>query len=201
MKQQFSTSSLNNLIDESIENADQLKNELQTINSNETEINFADLNDDDYLPENDKPFAEKRDIIDHKEGDSVSYSYIYKKIGDLVDTGNASLQMLQSIDPDVTNPQMLAAIGSLINSIRGCISEFTKIHQQWIRFQQTLKFEKIKQENKKELIKFRKAVSTGSLEEGQQVSELFELGSTDLIEFLQWKKEKETKEKEKNEKM
>jgi len=126
---------------------------------------------------------------------------LYKKIGDLIDTGNASLQMLQSIDPDVTNPQLIAATGTLLNSIRGCISEFTKIHQQWIRFQQTLKFEKIKQENKKELIKFRKAVSTGTLENEQQVSELFELGSTDLIEFLQWKKEKEAKEKEKNEKM
>jgi len=201
MKQQFSTSSLNNLINESIDNADQLKNELQTINTENTEIDFSELEDDDYLPENDKPFAEKHDLIDHKSGDSVPYTYIYKKIGDLIDTGNASLQMLQSIDPDVTNPQLIAATGTLLNSIRGCISEFTKIHQQWIRFQQTLKFEKIKQENKKELIKFRKAVSTGTLENEQQVSELFELGSTDLIEFLQWKKEKEAKEKEKNEKM
>ena len=147
-----------------------------------------------------RPFLKKNNIIS-SDGDSVCYSYIYKKIGDLVDTGNASLQMLQSIDPDVTDPSMLAATGSLINSIRGCISEFTKIHNQYIRLQQAIKLEKIKLDHKKELIKFRTDLRNGTLGEGDQISELFELGSTDLVEFLQWKKEKEERERKKDEKI
>jgi hypothetical protein len=198
-KQTFSTSSFDKLINDSIIESDQLKNQLQTVNLN-GDISFNNTDIDDYLPENDKAFSEKNNIISD-EGDSVCYSYIYKKIGDLVDTGNASLQMLQSIDPDVTDPSMLAATGSLINSIRGCISEFTKIHNQYIRFQQAIKLEKIKLDHKKELTKYRTDLRNGTLSDGDQVSELFELGSTDLIEFLQWKKEKEEREREKDEKM
>ena len=199
-KPTFSTSSFDKLISDSINESDQLKNQLAAVNNFNGEISFDDAPDDDYLPENEKAFSEKNNIIS-SDGDSVCYSYIYKKIGDLVDTGNASLQMLQSIDPDVTDPSMLAATGSLINSIRGCISEFTKIHNQYIRLQQAIKLEKIKLDHKKELIKFRTDLRNGTLGEGDQISELFELGSTDLVEFLQWKKEKEERERKKDEKI
>jgi hypothetical protein len=198
-KQTFSTSSFDKLINDSIIESDQLKNQLQTVNLN-GDISFNNTDIDDYLPENDKAFSEKNNIISD-EGDSVCYSYIYKKIGDLVDTGNASLQMLQSIDPDVTNPGTLGATASLLNSIRGCISEFTKIHQQYIRFQQTLQLEKIKLENKKELIKYRRAVNNGQLESEVSPTELIETSSTDIMNYIAFKKEQEENEKAKNEKV
>lgn len=200
--QKFTTSSLNQLISDSVAEADQFKTQLQTINSSTADLNFIDdTSNDDYLPEEDKTFAEKKDAINPNSGDSISYTYIYRKIGDLADAGNTSLQMLQSIDPDMTDPKILVAVGSLINSIRACLAEYTKIHQQWIKFKQILELEKIKQANKKEIIEYRKAVSTGQLNKETAQNELFELTSTDLVEFLQWKKEKELAEQEKREKI
>lgn len=201
-KPTFNTTSLDQLINESVADADQFKNQLQTVNATGADLDFANAEiQDDYLPDEDKTFAEKKDALNNETGDSISYNYVYRKIGDLVDTGNTSLQMLQSIDPDVTDSKLLVAAATLMNAIRGCLSEYTKIHQQWVRFQQTLKFEEIKQNNKKEIIEYRKAVATGQLDKKADAAQLYELSSTDLIEFLQWKKEKEAAEKEKNEKM
>ena len=190
----FNTGPLSKLIDESISEADQFKDEL-------TEISDADLammnepEEDDYLPDEDKNFLQKGDVM-KKTGDAVSYSYVYKKIGDLIDTGNASLQMLQSIDPDMTDPQILTATGSLINSIRGCISEFTKIHQQWLRFQQQMKLYEKRLDMQKQLAKYKQELRNGNSEKnGEDAAQMYEMSSTELIEFLNWKKEKAEREK------
>jgi hypothetical protein len=199
-KPHFNVTDLDKLVDESIASADQLKNEINNIDLSSNEFSINSLNDD-YLSDNDIAWSENKNIVNKSSGDSISYDYVYKKIGELIDTGNASLQMLQSIDPDVTNPGTLGATASLLNSIRGCISEFTKIHQQYIRFQQTLQLEKIKLENKKELIKYRRAVNNGQLESEVSPTELIETSSTDIMNYIAFKKEQEENEKAKNEKV
>jgi len=107
-----------------------------------------------------------------------------------------TLQLLQSIDPDVTNPATLGATASLMNSIRGCISEFTKIHQQYIKFQNMLELERVKLENRKEIMKYRKDLADGKANADVKETELIEMGSTDLIDFIEYKKEKKEKEDE-----
>jgi hypothetical protein len=199
-KPHFNVTDLDKLVDESIASADQLKNEINNIDLSSNEFSINSLNDD-YLSDNDIAWSENKNIVNKSAGDSISYDYVYKKIGELIDTGNASLQMLRSIDPDVTNPGTLGATASLLNSIRGCISEFTKIHQQYIRFQQTLQLEKIKLENKKELIKYRRAVNNGQLESEVSPTELIETSSTDIMNYIAFKKEQEENEKAKNEKV
>lgn len=99
-----------------------------------------------------------------------------------------TLQLLQSIDPDVTNPATLGATASLMNSIRGCISEFTKIHQQYIKFQHVLELERIKLENKKEIIKYRKDMADGKIGNNIQQTDLFEVKSTDLLDYIEFKR-------------
>lgn len=106
-----------------------------------------------------------------------------------------TLQLLQSIDPDVTNPATLGATASLMNSIRGCISEFTKIHQQYIKFQNMLQLEQIKLENKKAIIKYRKDLADGKTGDNSQQTDLFEVKSTTLLDFVEFQREKEEKEK------
>lgn len=199
-KQHFNVTDLDRLVDESIANADQLKNEMNKIDLSSKEFSINSL-DDDYLNDSNIGWTENKNIIDRDSGTSISYDYVYKKIGELIDTGNASLQMLQSIDPDVTNPATLGATASLLNSIRGCISEFTKIHQQYIRFQQTLQLEKIKLENRKEIIKYRKAINNGQVDDNISSTELIESSSSDIMNYIMYKKEQEEKEKEKNEKV
>jgi hypothetical protein len=200
-KQHFNVTDLDKLVDESIANADQLKNEISGIDLSSSAFEINSLNDENYLNDNDMAWSDNKNIVDKESGGAISYDYVYKKIGQLIDTGNASLQMLQSIDPDVTNPATLGATASLLNSIRGCISEFTKIHQQYIRFQQTLQLEKIKLENRKEIIKYRRAVNNGQLESDIAPTELIETSSTDIMNYLAFQKEQEKLEKAKNEKV
>jgi hypothetical protein len=199
-KQHFNVTDLDKLVDESIADADQLKSEISGIDLSSDAFSIDSI-DDQYLDDNDRAWSDNKDIVNRSNGGSISYDYVYKKIGQLIDTGNASLQMLQSIDPDVTNPATLGATASLLNSIRGCISEFTKIHQQYIRFQQTLQLEKIKLENRKEIIKYRRAVNNGQLESDIAPTELIETSSTDIMNYLAFQKEQEKLEKAKNEKV
>ena len=192
-KNKFQTTPLNNLIDESIREADQFKDELSGIGPGDLELMNEEM-EDDFLPDEDKNFLQKGEVM-KKSGDAISYSYVYKKIGDLIDTGNASLQMLQSIDPDMTDPTILTATGSLINSIRGCISEFTKIHQQWLRFQQQLKLYDKRLETQKELSKYKQDLRNGTDAQPENAVPLYEMGSSELVEFMKWKAEKAEKEK------
>ena len=89
-----------------------------------------------------------------------------------------------------------------MNSIRGCISEFTKIHQQWIRFNQTVEIEKMRFEHKKELIQFRNDVQNGNSNQASTTpTELYDVKSSDLVAFLKWQQEQRQLEKEKDEKI
>lgn len=193
-KTSFTTTDLDKLIDESVEEVDQIKNELQGINPSDVSYD-EDQDEDEFLPNDDKTFLQKGDVLDKASGDKISYSYVYKKIGDLIDIGNAQLQVLQSIDPDVTDPALLNSATSLINAIRSCIAEFTKIHQQWIRYQQVVSLEKMKFANKIELAKFRNELRSNNENKVQEAQPMMELGSNELVEFLMWKKEKEANSK------
>lgn len=203
-KTHFTPTMLDKLVDESIADADQLTNELRNVDLSSDDFNIETLNNnDDYLTENDITWSENKHIVDKStEGGKISYDYVYKKIGQLIDHGNAALQVLESIDPDVTNPATLGATASLLNSIRGCISEFTKIHQQYIRFTQAIELEKIKHKNKKDLIAYRRKVNNGQMEEENMTpTELIETSSTQMIDFLNFQKAQKEAEDQKNEKV
>ena len=156
---------------------------------------FEDENNqaDDYLPDESKTWAEAKSVVNKTYGNTVSFDYVYKKIGQLIDNGNMTLQLLQSIDPDVTNPATLGATASLMNSIRGCISEFTKIHQQYIKFQNMIQLEKIKLENKKEILRYKKDLVDGKLDSNVKSTDLFEIKSNTLLDFVEYQREKENK--------
>ena len=201
--QEFTSLALDKLINESLADADDFEEELKKIDETQLVISDDKNSDDDYLEQSDKTWGETKNIINKTDGSSVSFNYVYQKIADLIDNGNAAMQMLQSIDLDVADPQLITSTATLINSIKGCISEFTKIHQQWVRFNQVLKLEQIKFENKKRLMKYRNDLNNGTDEEktGTSPTDLIEVKTGDLVEFLQWKKEKEQREKLKDEKI
>ena len=197
----FTTVALDKLVDESIAEADKLEAELKDIDETQLAVSedIDDVETDDYLNDSSKTFSEIGDVIDKDSGSSISFNYVYKKIGDLIDQGTASLQMLQSIDLDVADPTLLGQTATLMNSIKGCISEFTKIHQQWIKFNQTVKLENMRFENRKKLIKYRNDVLNGTDEKKTSSTDMIDVKTSDLIEFLQWKKAKEEQEKKKEE--
>lgn len=190
-KQVFNATALDKLINDSLMESDNFQNELTNIN-NSGGVSFKETNDDhdDFLPDESKTWSQTNGVVEKNYGNSVSFDYVYKKIGQLIDTGNSTMQLLQSIDPDVTNPATLGATASLMNSIKGCIAEFTKIHQQYIKFQNAIELERLRHENKKDIIRFRKSVAEGKDLEGIQQTELIEMKSTDLLDFLEFQKNK-----------
>lgn len=187
-KQVFNATALDKLINDSLMESDNFKNELADINSKDNLI--FDDEDDDFLPDDSKTWAQTNGVVEKNYGSTVRFDYVYKKIGQLIDTGNATMELLQSIDPDVTNPATLGATASLINSIKGCISEFTKIHQQYIKYQHSISLEKIRHENKKDLIRFRRLIAEGKDDESNKTTNLIELKSTDLLDFFEYQKNK-----------
>lgn len=177
----FSTASLNDLIDEAVA----CKGEIATVNDGESSIAKTEPSSFSEAP------------VVSNDGDSIDHDLVYKKIGELIDNGNLVLQMFQSVDPDVTEPTTLTAIASLMNAIKGCIAEYTKIHAQSVKFKQAKEMEALRQANRLQAIQFRKDVYNG--EQTAQEVALHEIGSNDLVEFLLWKKEKEEERKKKEE--
>ena len=160
-----------------------------------TSVQEYDDNSDSYLDESDKTWSNNSNIVDKKTGDAISFDYVYKKIAQIIDTGNSTLELLQAIDPDESNPATLGATASLINSIRACIAEFTKIHLQYIKFQNTVKLEQVRLANKKDFAVFKKKLAQGQISEDKQ-SELVEIKSGDILDFIKYKEEAKEKEEE-----
>ena len=186
----FNATAIDKLINDSLMASDNLKEELTNINDS-CELTFEDNStEDDFLPDESKSWSQTKGVVNKTYGTSISFDYVYKKIGQLIDSGNATMQLLQSIDPDVTNPATLGATASLMNSIKGCIAEFTKIHQQYIKFQHSVELEKMRHEMKKDLIRFRKNVAEGKDVDGVKPTDLIEVKSTDLLDFMEMKKNK-----------
>jgi hypothetical protein len=74
----------------------------------------------------------------------------------LIENGNIALQVLGAIDPDVSGMEVAASTASLMNAIKNCVAEFTKIHMQHIKFQQTLHLIEVKHNYKMAELKMRK---------------------------------------------
>ena len=91
-------------------------------------------------------------MVNQKTGASVDFSRVYKQLEKLIQNGNIALEVLAAIDPDVSGGQVSSSTASLMNAIRGCVQQFTKIHLQHIKFQQTLQMMQIKHRYKMEQI-------------------------------------------------
>lgn len=109
----------------------------------------------------------------------------------MIDTGNTALQLLDSVSPDVTDPRLLTSVATLVSAIRGCIAEYTKIHNNWVKFKNTQLMEKQRFENKKALLRYKAELSrefSGKDQTAEPSGPFLEVKSTDLLEFMLWKK-------------
>lgn len=192
MKKSFNALDLDKLVNESIAEADGFNEEMRELEQVAPSLPTAD------------DWADKENVVNKEtSGTTISYDYVYKKIGELISNGNAALQMLQSIEPDMLNPATLAAESSLMNAIHGCISEFTKIHQQYIKFQQAIQLEREKFKNHRELIELRSKLRNNA-EAGlavDQPQQMVETSTSDMIEYLKFKREKAAREEEQKNKI
>lgn len=113
--------------------------------------------EEDLIPASQvSPQIEK--MINQKNGLSVDYSRVYAQLEKLIENGNVALQVVNAIDPDVTGTDIASSTASLLNAIKNCVAQFTKIHLQHIKFQQVIQLQQLKHKHKMEELQARKQI-------------------------------------------
>ena len=202
-KSTFSPMDLNQIIEEATGNANSVKNDLHELAL--SDVNFSDISineADDDLPTTDDGSMIISDVIgQHDNGASINPNMIYSKVLDLIEEGKATLQVLRAIDPDVTDATTMAATATLIRTIKDCLGEFTKIHQQHIRFQQNMQLLQRKHElklkemeYKAQLIQASKQVQNNDNGTIQDAQTLHEFKTDDMIAYMNWKRKQQFKD-------
>lgn len=187
----FTPMALDKLLNDAMEDTNQLQNELKTQNYDN---GFQE--DDDIVP---APAVSPQinQLVDKQsDGAQVDYSRVYGQLERLIENGNIALQVLGAIDPDVSGVEIATATASLMNAVKNCVAEFTKIHMQHLKFQQMLHAMKVKHQYKMEEMEMRRDLYNGNATpmSSNKPTEMIEWeaeGATAYIKFLQDKNKKE----------
>lgn len=186
MGKKFSVSDLDEILNEAVD-----KNELTNIqNELMNEQNEELVPTDDVSPE-------IANMVDKKTGLTVDYSRVYKQLEKLIENGNIALQVIAAIDPDTSDGQIGTSTASLMNAIKNCIAQFTKIHLQHIKFQQTLQMMQIKHRYKMEQIAKRNqafknrddAIDITNVSNTKNGNVLVPFNTENVIDYIQYVKQ------------
>ena len=181
----FTPMALDQILNDAMEDTKNLQNELKTNNYEE----------DDIVP---APAVSPQinQLVDQQsDGAQVDYNRVYGQLERLIENGNIALQVLGAIDPDISGVEIANATASLMNAIKNCVAEFTKIHLQHLKFQQMLHAMKVKHDYKMEEMQMRRDLYNGNVTtiKGDKPTDLIEWeaeGATEYIKFLQNKNNK-----------
>lgn len=135
-KSKFSVNDLDQLLSDAIDS-----NELATIKDQ--------LDNEELVPESQVSPA-IANMVNQKTGQSVDFTRVYRQLEKLIQNGNVALQIIAAIDPDTSDGQIGTTTASLMNAIKNCVAEFTKIHLMHIKFQQAIQLENIRHQHKME---------------------------------------------------
>lgn len=192
MKQKFNAAALDQLLNQSMQNISNINEQLKQDSKNSTLTPFAmpfidsddEYDQDQYQDEQEGIISNSISVnpdinkmIKGNQGQTVDYNRVYSQLQRLIQQGNIALQVLNAIDPDVSGVQVASATATLMNAVRGCVAEFTKIHSQHIRYQQSLETMRIKHEYRIEQMKLRSTLYNKNKE--QQVH-------TEQISMVPW---------------
>lgn len=169
MSSKFNTIALDQLLNDAIQSTEEVHNQL--IKSEDDEL----ISQSAVSPQIDK-------LINQKNGQSVDYSRVYAQLEKLIENGNVALQVLGAIDPDVSGSDVAGSTASLLNAIKNCIAEFTKIHLQHIKFQQVLKLEQIKHKHKLEQLQIKKQIAEAKNKNNSN-SNIIDVSTVDQKDF------------------
>ena len=148
-KPKFSVSDLDQLLSDAID-----KNELTTIHNE-----LTSEQNDELIPDN-SVSPQIANMVNQKTGATVDFSRVYKQLEKLIENGNIALEVIAAIDPDTSDGQIGVTTASLMNAIKNCIAQFTKIHLMHIKFQQALQLEEIRHKHKMEELEKREAIAS-----------------------------------------
>lgn len=171
MKNKFSAFALDQLIKDCTGQVDEISTELATYDSSEV-ISAGNPN--------------TSNLIENSTGASVDFNRVYSQLEKLIQNGNNALQLLASLQPDGIQPGTMAATASLMNTIKNCISQFTKIHSIHIKHQLALQLQKQKQQNKKQLILLKQDIknSKQTIESDLPLQQFSDKTTQDIFRYL-----------------
>lgn len=147
MGKKFSISDLDSILGDAID-GNELNNLQNEIKSDE---------DEELIPDN-SVSPQIANMVNQRDGLTVDYSRVYKQLERLIENGNIALEVLAAIDPDISNGQVGSTTASLINAIKNCVAEFTKIHLIHIKYEQALRMEDIRHKHKMEELEKRESI-------------------------------------------
>lgn len=187
MKNKFSTVSLDQLINDCTGDTDitSTNNFDEDIDNALTQYNASDISQ--------SVSPDLQNLVD-PAGNNIDHNKIYSQLAKLIETGNDALANLSSFEIDPSNSESITATASLLNSIKNVVSEFTKIHQQHIKFQQAIELEQIKFRHKQELTKLRAELAAQTKKSNNDMSDipsentLIEVIDNDIINYIKHKK-------------
>lgn len=182
MKQKFNAAALDQLLNQSMQNIsninEQLKQDAHT-SSFSLPVSDYDYNDQEQyqeqgiVPNSMIVNPDIKQMVSKKtDGQTVDYQRVYSQLQRLIEQGNFALQVISAIQPDASSTQVATATASLMNAIRGCVAEFTKIHSQHIRYQQNLQTMRIKHEYRIKEMQLRSTLYNKNKEETQNTEEI-----------------------------
>lgn len=140
-------------------------------------------------------------LINNEEaGHTVDYNRVYSQLEKLIENGNIALEILGAVDPDVSGMQVASATASLMNAVKNCVAEFTKIHMQHIKFQQQIQMMELKHhykmlelEKRKEMyaVKSGDNIPTINSNANGQVTEMVEWETENMFSYFEWQQQNE----------
>lgn len=186
MGKKFSVSDLDKLLNEAVD-----RNELTNIQ------NELKAEENDELIPADSVSPEVANMVNQKTGLTVDYSRVYKQLEKLIENGNIALQVIAAIDPDTSDGQIGTSTASLMNAIKNCIAQFTKIHLQHIKYQQALQMMRIKHQYKMQQIQKRNqalrskddAIDITSTSTSKNGNVLIPYNTENVIDYIQYVKQ------------
>lgn len=182
MKQKFNAAALDQLLNQSMQNISNINEQLkQDAHTSSFSLPVSDYDYDDQeqyqeqgiVPNSMIVNPDIKQMVNKKtDGQTVDYQRVYSQLQRLIEQGNFALQVISAIQPDASSTQVATATASLMNAIRGCVAEFTKIHSQHIRYQQSLETMRIKHEYRIKEMQLRSTLYNKNKEETQNTEEI-----------------------------
>jgi hypothetical protein len=192
-KAKFSPIALDQILSDAIEETEELQNELMF----GADVDEDDIEDDivpapAVSPNINNLINDSNDGI----GGQVDYARVYSQLEKLIENGNIALQVLGAIDPDVSGVEIATSTASLMNAVKNCVAEFTKIHMQHIKFQQSLQMMEMKHKYKMLELEKRKEIFNAKSNETSiinQPQELVEWETESATEYTKWLQQRNKK--------
>lgn len=118
-----------------------------------------------------------------KQEITVDPETIYNKLNGLINTGDKILKTAEYFVTSAPDSENISSAASLISSVRDVIHEFTIVHRDKLKFDQQMKIEEFKAQQKKELFLLKQQMNDKPSNQSNEI-EMMEYSQESIIDAL-----------------